>query len=204
MSLEIKICGITRLEDALKAVELGADYLGFNFYEKSPRYISPDTLAGLGSGLPAHVKRVGIFVNSPHDEIMRIAELCSLSIIQLHGDEDLLQLPAMPLPIWKAVRVTPSERALPADAQAAERIVLDSSVEGLYGGTGRQIDLEAAAAIASQAPVMLGGGMNPDNVAEAVARVKPIGVDVASGVESSPGIKDHARMAAFIDAARSS
>ncbi len=204
MCVEIKICGLTTLEDSLKALELGADYLGFNLYEKSPRYVAPEKLAVLIAALPAGVKSVGIFVNAPNDEITRIAEQCSLSIIQMHGDEDLRQLPAMPLPVWKAVRVTPSETELPADASSAERIVLDSSVEGLYGGTGKQIDLETAAAIAAKTPVMLGGGMSPENVAEAVARVKPIGVDVASGVESEPGIKDHAKMAAFIEAARSS
>lgn len=203
MSTEIKICGLTQLEDALKAVELGADYLGFILYEKSPRYIQPAKLALLVAGLPAGTKCVGVFVNSPAEEVISIADKCSLSVLQMHGDEDLRELPAMPLPLWKAVRVAPGTTELPDDAEVAERVLLDTSVEGLYGGTGRDIDLEAAAVIAQQAPVMLAGGMNPENVAGAVRQVRPLGVDVASGVEASPGIKDHTKMIAFFDAVRS-
>ncbi len=203
MSVEVKICGITTLEDALKAIELGADYLGFILYKKSPRYIEPAALELLTSKLPADIKRVGVFVNSPIDEVLQIADQCSLSVLQFHGDEDLRSLPALPLPAWKAVRLSPNSRELPADASVAERILIDTAVAGMYGGTGTTVDLTAAERIARQSKCMLGGGMSPDNVAEAIARVNPLGVDVSSGVESEPGKKDHAKLEAFFASARS-
>lgn len=203
MALEIKICGLTRLTDALKAAELGADYAGFILYRNSPRFISIDALASITKALPDGLKKVGVFVNATVDEITEAVRKCSLDVIQLHGNEDLRSLPKMPAALWKAVRVAPGDMGLPPDAGLAERIVLDTSVEGMYGGTGRQIDIESAAKIARKAKVMLGGGMNPANVAAAVAAVRPAGVDVSSGVESKPGVKDHSKMADFIKAARS-
>lgn len=203
MKLEIKICGLTNIGDALKSVELGADYLGFVLYPESPRFIDPAVLKTLISDLPGRTKTVGVFVNALPDEIIRVVKDCNLTVIQLHGDEDLRELPAMPAPVWKAVRIRSGTTELPPDARLADRIVLDTSVEGLYGGTGKQIDVDSASAIAAKAEVMLGGGMNPENIAEVVSLVKPVGVDVSSGVEASPGIKDHARLAAFIRAARS-
>jgi len=203
MGLQIKICGLTRLEDAIKAIELGADFLGFILYAKSPRSITPESLRALTGKLPADAQTVGVFVNSNIEDVLTIVKDCRLSAVQFHGDEDLRTIPQMDVPVWKAVRVAPGATELPPDVDLADRIVLDTSVEGLYGGTGRQIDLEAAAAVAIKRQVMLGGGLTPANVTEAIAKVNPLGVDVASGVESTPGIKDHSRLEAFIKAARS-
>ena len=203
MSVEVKICGLTNSSDALKACELGADYLGFILYSKSPRYIEPTALKALCATLPSSTPRIGVFVNSPIDFIIETINTCSLSIVQLHGDENLNDYTSLPVPIWKAIRVSPESADVPEDASLADRILVDTSVQGLYGGTGKQVDLNAAARIAADYKTMLGGGMDPENVAEAIAAVHPLGVDVSGGVEAAPGKKDHAKLAAFISAARS-
>ena len=203
MSVEVKICGLTNSTDALKACELGADYLGFILYDRSPRYIEPTALKSLCDALPASTQRVGVFVNAPLNVILETVSECALSIVQLHGDEDLNDYSSLPVPIWKAVRISPESADMPNDSDLAERILVDTSVDGLYGGSGKQVDLPAAARVAAAYKTMLGGGMSPENVANSISVVHPLGVDVSSGVESAPGTKDHAKLEAFFAAVRS-
>lgn len=203
MTPEIKICGLTNLDDALLALKLGADYLGFVLYSRSPRYIDAARLKSICDKLPATAKKVGVFVNSDKDFVIKTAVECRLHAVQFHGDENIDKMMPFPVNVWKAVRIESGCPELPADAPLAERIVLDSSVDGLYGGTGRQIDLTTASQISSRYKIMLAGGLTPENVKDAITAVKPLGVDVSSGVETRPGIKDQAKVSAFIKAARS-
>ena len=207
--MRIKICGITNLEDALAAVECGADALGFNFYQKSPRYIAPAAASEIIGQLPKGVMNVGVFVNSSLAEIDQIYTRSSVVYVQLHGDEtpafverlaDLTGAIAI-----KAIRVSQEfdpDTALEYDVQY---FLLDSSSSTAYGGTGETFNWDAALKFKeSGAKFFLAGGLTPDNVAEAIRRVEPFGVDVCSGVESSKGRKDHNKLAEFIRNARSS
>lgn len=203
MTVEIKICGITNIHDAAKAADLGADYLGFILCEASPRYIPPRRLKELCDQLPTEPARVGVFVNASPQLVMETIEACGLSYVQLHGDENLQDFADISVPLWKAVRVAPETESLPDDSHLAERLLLDTRVKGVYGGTGELVDLDVAARIAGTHKVMLAGGMDPENVSDAISRVRPFGVDVSTGVEATPGQKDHAKLKAFISAARS-
>lgn len=200
----IKICGIKTLKDALAAIDAGADYLGFNFYPKSVRFIEKETCAEVTSVLKREhpqIKLVGVFVNSSLDEVKNILETCSLDLAQLHGDETpeiFAQL---------APRAFKAFRGIPSDAVGYERsdvpaFLVDAAVKGVYGGSGVIADWSAAAELAKKYPLLLAGGLTPENVADAVRQVKPWGVDVASGVESTPGEKDAAKMSAFVKAVR--
>jgi phosphoribosylanthranilate isomerase len=204
----VKICGITNGKDALAAIEAGADMLGFNFYEKSPRYISPETCRKIMLHLPvSQVTGVGVFVNMPPEEINLILQLTGLHLAQLSGDESPADLAALHGQAFKALRPV-DEDALQADLarytahKGAPAWLLDAYRPGSYGGTGVTADWRLAANLAAQAPILLAGGLRPDNVAAAVAQVHPWGVDVASGVESSPGVKDHTAMVEFIHNAK--
>jgi phosphoribosylanthranilate isomerase len=201
---KIKICGIKTLSDALAAIDAGADYLGFNFYPKSVRFLETDACSEITSILKREhpeIKLVGVFVNSPIDEIKHILETCSLDLAQLHGDETLEMFIALDGKAFKAFRGVPqhingfARRDVPA-------LLVDASVRGIYGGTGVTANWSAAAELAKHYPLLLAGGLTPDNVAEAVRKVKPWGVDIASGVESAPGVKDGSRMKAFVQAVR--
>jgi phosphoribosylanthranilate isomerase len=227
---KIKICGIKTLSDALAAIEAGADMLGFNFYPKSPRYLTPEACAEIISQLPPSpagrgaggegkiVTLVGVLVNSSADEIRAILETAHLHLAQLHGDEPPELLAELQPHAFKAIRLPSSvsvrDSATESVAQSASiresatksadqpTLLLDSSAPGLYGGSGLTTDWDAAAQIASQYPILLAGGLTPENVAEAIARVQPWGVDVASGVEAIPGVKDPDKMKAFVKAVR--
>lgn len=206
--MKVKICGITSLEDALAAVEAGADLLGFNFYPPSPRFVSPEVCAEIVSSLHGTgVTCVGVFVNASLDEIRAILDACHLHLAQLSGDEPPEVVKALGERAFKALR--------PADSTELEALLrrypprhgapawlLDAYRPGEYGGTGTLASLELAGELARRAPLLLAGGLRPENVAEAVRRVHPWGVDVASGVESSPPHKDALRMKQFIQAAR--
>ncbi|MDO9300466.1 MAG: phosphoribosylanthranilate isomerase [Anaerolineales bacterium] len=196
----IKICGIKTLKNALAAIDAGADYLGFNFYAKSARFIEKETCAEITSVLKKehpNIKLVGVFVNSSVDEVKNILETCSLDLAQLHGDETpgiFAQL---------APRVFKAFRGIPSDVTGYERndvpaMLIDAAVKGVYGGSGVTADWSAAAELAKRYPLLLAGGLTPENVADAIRRVKPWGVDSASGVESAPGEKDAAKMSAFV------
>jgi phosphoribosylanthranilate isomerase len=206
--MHIKICGLTNLDDALAAVEAGADLLGFNLYPPSPRFIAPEICARLVAALPAHtrakVKAVGVFVNEDPNRVRAILGDCGLDLAQLHGDEPPDHLRQLGGRAFKGVRGSASNDLDRFAAASAGRpaLLIDTYNPKLYGGTGQTADWGAARAVASQYPIMLAGGLNPDNVAAAIAQVSPWGVDTASGVEVAPGRKDYRKVVAFVQAAR--
>ena len=199
---QIKICGLTNLEDAKAALEAGADFLGFVVYAKSPRGISATALRRIVDQITGKPKIIGVFVNKARAEVLRIVSDCGLYAVQLHGDEPVGDFVSMPVLVWRAVRVRQG-RAVPLPEQwPAARYVVDADVSGQYGGTGTEADWPAAAGLSKRFPVMLAGGLLPDNVEQAIRIVQPTGVDVASGVEKKPGKKDYHKLKAFIAAVR--
>jgi phosphoribosylanthranilate isomerase len=200
---KIKICGIKTLTDALGAMDAGADLIGFNFYPKSLRYIDVGQCRDIMTVMwkYGHVKYVGVFVNASVDEIRATMETCGLSLAQLHGDETVEMLEALDGKAFKAFRGIPENVEGFARSESPAFLV-DASVKGVYGGSGVTADWNGAAELAKKYPLLLAGGLTPENVAEAVHRVKPWGVDVASGVESAPGEKDPSKMKAFVQAVR--
>lgn len=200
---KIKICGIKTLKDALAAMEAGADLIGFNFYPKSPRYVSVGICRDIMSVMRkhGHVTYVGVFVNASVEEVYATIETCGLSLAQLHGDETPEMLNALNGKAFKAFRGIPSD-ITGYERNVAPALLVDAAVKGVYGGSGITADWSAAAELAKKYPLLLAGGLTPENVADAVGRVKPWGVDVASGVESEPGKKDANKMKAFVNAVR--
>jgi phosphoribosylanthranilate isomerase len=199
----VKICGITNLEDALAAVEAGADLLGFNFYRRSPRYVTPEVARGIIEKLPEPVASVGVFVNEPGPEaVERIAREAGAGAAQLHGDETpefcsrirgLLTI--------KALRVGPGYDAARAAEFGTDAVLLDAFVKGEWGGTGHTFDWTLARRTRESVPkLFLAGGLTPANVAAAVEAVNPYAVDVCSGVESAPGRKSLRLMRRFVEA----
>lgn len=201
---KIKICGIKTVTDALAAMEAGADLIGFNFYPKSPRCIDVGRCRDIMSVMRkyGHVTYVGVFVNASAAEIHATMETVGLSIAQLHGDETPEMLRALDGKAFKAFRGVPAEVNGFARSESPALLV-DAAVKGVYGGSGVTADWSAAAELAKQFPLLLAGGLTPENVADAVRQVRPWGVDVASGVESAPGEKDAKKMKAFVNAVRS-
>jgi phosphoribosylanthranilate isomerase len=201
--IKIKICGIKTETDALAAMEAGANLIGFNFYPKSPRYIDVGRCRDIMSVIRRYgrVICVGVFVNASIADIHATMDTCGLSLAQLHGDEMPEMLQAFEGKAFKAFRGIPSnpDGFTRKDAPA---FLLDASVKGEYGGTGITADWEGAAELANKYPFLLAGGLTPENVAQAVRKVRPWGVDVASGVEYAPGEKDANRMKAFVHAVR--
>jgi len=201
----VKICGITNLEDALSAAEAGADALGFNFYKKSPRYIEPSEAQKIIEQLPPFVAAVGVFVNEP--EPQRVAEMATqlkLSAIQLHGDESpdyCAQL--FDWRVIKALRVSASFKPEHVSRYAVSAILLDAYKAGEYGGTGEVFAWDIAIEANRYARIILAGGLDPFNIEMAIKTIEPYGVDVASGVESSPGKKDRNKLREFIVKAKS-
>jgi phosphoribosylanthranilate isomerase len=197
----VKICGITRLEDAQAAVAAGANALGFVFWPDSPRFIDPYRARAIGRALPAFVTTVGVFVNQPSEFIAGVASLVPLGAVQLHGDEPAAWAPEIGRPVIKALTLDVASRAGQlASWPAGVTILLDAHDPVRRGGTGRAVDWTAAASIASQRRIILAGGLTPENIGEAIDRVRPFGVDVSSGVERSPGVKDHGRIGALFSA----
>jgi phosphoribosylanthranilate isomerase len=193
----VKICGITRLEDAAAAVAAGAGAIGFIFWPASPRFIDPHRARVIAAALPPFVTPVGVFVNQPLDYVNGVASLVRLGVVQLHGDETPQFAEAVARPVMKAVSLRkPDVRLWPGRV----RLLLDVHDPLARGGTGRTIDWTAAADVSSQREIVLAGGLKPENVADAVACVRPYGIDVSSGVERSPGIKDHQRLRALFEA----
>jgi phosphoribosylanthranilate isomerase len=197
----LKICGITRLTDARHAVDEGATALGFVFWPRSPRYVAPDRAAEIIAELPAEVLAVGVFVNEPVDGIRRIAAEARLSAVQLHGDEPPAYADALAWPILRAVTLetAPDAAALWASETT---LLLDAADPERRGGTGITIDWPRAATVARERRVVLAGGLTPGTVSQAIATVQPYGVDVSSGVEASPGVKDFTKVAEFLASAR--
>lgn len=199
MPVQVKICGITNTEDGLAAVQAGADALGFVFYEPSPRYVSPQTAAEIIRSLPPYVAKVGVFVNAPDELVLQAINLCGLHILQFHGDEPPEQCGRFGLMSMKAFRVKNRESLAALKAYPTDAWLLDTYSPGKPGGTGEVFNWALAKEAQNMGrPIFLAGGLTPENVAEAVRRVRPYGVDVSSGVESAPGKKDHAKVSAFI------
>ncbi|MXW06522.1 MAG: phosphoribosylanthranilate isomerase [Gemmatimonadetes bacterium] len=199
-TVRIKICGITNEADAAAAVRAGADALGFIFYGGSPRCVAPERAAEIVAGLPPFVVPVGVFVNAAADDVDGICEAAGIRVVQLHGDEPPGFCEAMKRPVIKAFRVRDASWKSDAAAYPVDAVLLDTFAEDRYGGTGTTFDWR----FVEDSPhrVILSGGLNPDNVAEAVRSVRPYGVDTGSGVEREPGRKDHGKIGAFVEAAR--
>ena len=195
----VKICGITRPADASAAVEAGANALGFVFWPNSPRFVDPYAARAIVGKLPPFVVPVGVFVNQPVEYVRGVAALVGLGAVQLHGDEDPAYLAGIRYAVIKAVSV--GDRPDQLDQWSPRTmLLLDVRDPVARGGTGRTIDWTAAASIAKRRRTLLAGGLTPDNVAEAIALVQPYGIDVSSGVERSPGVKDPARIRALFEA----
>ncbi len=202
----VKVCGITSLEDAEEAVRLGAWAIGLNHHPDSPRYCPPEVAAGIGAALKRRCEVVGVFVNSTLDEVARAAGDEELTMIQLHGDEG----PAFCAEVArrtgskviKALRVRSAADVQAAEAYRTDYHLLDAFRPGTPGGTGESFDWELVADRRSEIPLILAGGLRPDNVATAISLARPFAVDVASGVEAEPGRKDPALVAAFFEGVR--
>jgi phosphoribosylanthranilate isomerase len=199
MAVRVKICGITRVQDLHAACDAGADALGFVFYEKSPRHVSVEAAAALVRALPPFVQSVGLFVDAEPAFIERVLQAAPLDLLQFHGNESPADCARYNRPYIKAVRVNRDADLLKcaADFDAARGLLLDAFVPGVPGGTGERFDWSLIPP-ALPKPVILSGGLTPDNVADAVQRVRPWAVDVSSGVEVSKGIKDAHQIARFI------
>lgn len=195
----VKICGITRVEDGLAACAAGADAIGLVFYAPSPRAVAIEAAAAIRQALPPFVTVVGLFVNESEETVAQIAERVRLDLLQFHGDESPLDCERSGLPYMKAVRVNDNVDLLEASRRYAnaKALVLDSHDENLWGGSGRTFDWELVP-LDIECPIVLAGGLTTANVADAITRLRPYGVDVSGGVEQSPGIKDAARIAKFI------
>jgi len=199
----VKICGITRVEDALAAARAGAHAIGFVFYPPSPRAVDARRAAEIARALPPFVSVVGLFVDAKPQAIRDVLAEVRLGLIQFHGSENAADCEAFGVPWIKAVRVRPETDLLEYAARyrGAQGLLLDAFVEGMHGGTGRRFDWDLIPN-AMPLPVILSGGLDPANVGEAVRRVRPWAVDVSSGVESVPGIKDPEKIRAFIEGVR--
>jgi len=189
----VKICGVTRVEDAEAAVEAGANAIGFVFWPKSPRFVDPFRARAIAAALPPFVTAVGLFVNQPAEYVNGVASLVRLGAVQLHGDETPADAARIQRPVIKAAPARTDEWPMRVT------LLLDAHDPEKRGGTGRTIDWSAASAIAATRRTILAGGLTPANVAEAIARVRPFGVDVSSGVEQAPGIKDRAMIRALFE-----
>ncbi len=197
--LRVKVCGITRRQDALLACELGADALGFIFYPQSPRFIHAEQAAEIADGLPRQVMRIGVFVAPDPQEVRDALRIAGLDAVQIHGDYPPPQFAALPGRKIRALNPPPETRAddLEHLAAGADALLLDSHSRGLYGGTGKTGDWHLARELAQRRPLILAVGLNPDNVRAAVQQVHPRAVDVNSGVETAPGIKDALQLERF-------
>jgi phosphoribosylanthranilate isomerase len=200
--MEVKICGLTNIEDARAARDAGADYLGFVLYEKSPRAVTAEKLAGITAELGGGVRAIGVFVNEPAESVADVVEKCGLYGAQVHGDEPPESFSDLPFPIWRAVWIKEGIAVPDPEIWKADRYVIDAAVPGQYGGSGVTADWGAAAEISQNFPVMLAGGLTPGNVGDAVRAVRPLGVDVSGGVESVPGRKDHDALIEFVREAK--
>jgi phosphoribosylanthranilate isomerase len=196
---QIKICGITRIEDALCAAESGADAVGFIFHEASPRHIAPGRAQEIIAALPAELVTVGVFVNRDADEVARTVDLCGLDLIQLHGDESPEYCRRFPPErVIKAVFPRVPEELPAFDAYEVRAFLVDARDAGRYGGTGKRADWELATRLGKSHPLILAGGLDIGNIGEALSAVAPGAVDINSGCERTPGIKDHDRMKRII------
>jgi phosphoribosylanthranilate isomerase len=203
--VKVKICGITNWSDAQGAVEAGADFLGFNFYRQSSRYIAPAAARRIVQRLPDKIASVGVFVNEPEPEMLAIARQVGLDYVQLHGEEtaEVVSRMRRSVRVIKAIRVRGSSPAAQlANFKRASSILLDGFDAQLRGGTGKSFNWKLAKTAGRGRQIFLAGGLTPENAAEAVSAARPFAIDVCSGVESRPGKKDAARMRALVAAVR--
>lgn len=196
--VKVKVCGMTSLKDALNAVEGGADAVGFIFYKKSPRSVTMKTVREIVLELPPFVDTVGVFVDETAEQINKIADYCNLDIIQLHGDESPTYCKKIRRKVIKAFRIKDMQSVKKLSSFQVSGFLLDTFSEKLHGGTGKVFDWNLALPAKKFGPVIMAGGLTPNNVQQAVRQIRPYGVDVCSGVESEPGIKDHKKVRAFL------
>ena len=197
----LKVCGITRLTDARHAVQQGATALGFVFWPASPRHVTPLQAKEIVAEIPSSVMTVGVFVNESIDGIRNAVAVAGLSAVQLHGDEPPAYAEALPWPLFRSATVESAADACESWGPDTT-LLLDAADSARRGGTGTTVDWERAAVLAARRRVVLAGGLTPANVAEAVERVRPYGVDVSSGVEEAPGVKDFNKVTEFLANAR--
>lgn len=203
MSVVVKVCGITNLQDALVALEAGADALGFVFWDKSPRAITPEEAALIVNRLPGMAIKVGVFVDPDEQLVMRAITKAGVNILQFHGSEPPGFCSQFGLMAMKAVRVRDEESLRGLYSYETQAFLLDSYSAAAPGGTGERFNWDLAAKAKELGrPIFLAGGLTPENVAEAIRAVQPYGVDVSSGVEASPGKKDHDKLRRFVAAAK--
>ena len=199
MRVRVKICGITRVEDALSAVEQGADAIGLVFYDKSPRNVGINQAIEIAHHIPAFVSVVGLFVNAEPSFINEVIAKAKIDLLQFHGDESPEECASYSLPFIKAIRVKSDTNLVQyaKDYSAAKALLLDAYTEGVAGGTGHVFDWNLIPKQLAK-PIILAGGLKADNVAQAIRQVMPYAVDVSGGVEASKGVKDAAKIAAFM------
>ena len=203
METRVKICGITSVADGRAAVEAGADAIGFIFYEKSPRCVALETAAEISKSLPPFVMRVGVFVNAPEEFVTRAIADCGLTMLQFHGDETPDFCTQFGLMSMKAFRMHGPETLEELPKYETDAYLLDAYSSTTLGGSGEKFNWDLAVeAQKFGKPIFLAGGLTPGNVADAIRKVRPFGVDVSSGVERAPGKKDHEKVKTFIAAAR--
>ena len=199
---KIKICGITNIDDALAAVEYGTDALGFVFVPGTPRYIDPENAAEIIAQIPPFVTIVGLFVDESKEHIQQIADQCKLDVLQLHGHESPDFCRGFNRRVIKAFRIKDAESLTVLSQYTVSAYLLDTYVKGAMGGTGVTFNWSLALDAKQHGSIILAGGLNPDNVAQAVQQIYPYGIDVSSGVEAEPGRKDHNKVKNFIEAVR--
>lgn len=197
--MNVKICGITCARDAELAASLGAWAIGFVFWPKSPRCIEPARARAIADRLPPHVERVGVFVDAPPDRVREVVAAAGLTVVQLHGHERRTDWD-LPVPVMKAVGLGDGDPQAVLGEWSDVRALLDAHDPERRGGTGRTTDWAAASRIARMREVVLAGGLRPENIAAAIAQVRPWGIDVSSGVEDTPGVKNHERVRALFAA----
>ncbi len=200
--VRVKVCGMTSLEDTMLAVRAGADAVGFIFYEKSPRAVKQKLVKEIIAALPPFVETVGVFVNEEFDKVNKIAEACGLHSVQLHGDESPAYCKKMHRHVIKAIRVKDEDSLKPLSKYSVTAFLLDTYSEGEQGGTGKTFDWNLVHRAKKSGPVILAGGLGPNNVRSAIERVRPYAVDVCSGVEKSPGVKNPEKVNAFIQSVK--
>jgi phosphoribosylanthranilate isomerase len=208
---QVKICGITNINDGMNALEAGADLLGFIFYSRSPRYVTREHVRDISNALregrlDTNLRTVGVFVDEPLEEVVHTMSVCNLSFAQLHGTESPEYVNALRdhgISTFKALRIASAADLAPMARYACSTFVLDTYVPGQLGGTGTTFDWSLAVAAKNHGRVILAGGLHPDNVARAVRLVQPWAVDVSSGVEIAPGQKDVGKMVHFVRCAKS-
>jgi len=201
VTVKVKICGITLVDDARAAIEFGADMIGVNFYAPSPRSVSLERAREIRNSVDASHEVVGVFVNAPREFICECLQEVRLDLLQFHGDEPDSFLKEWPVPVIRALRLKSGEKFEPTAYSASKYVLLDTFHPGLYGGTGAKRPLSDLRGL-DLTRVFISGGLDPDNLGEAV-ELSPYAVDVASGVESAPGIKDHDKLRRFIRNAKS-